>query len=537
MTKVATWFDAHFLAFDKNMDPLRETHASTRTASEGAASSPRHDALSEQVSSTTGWQPRGLGGPRGPEGPPAAVRSVSLADGLEFAFVFAGPHPSAIDGVRLFGADIGANHPRESECGKSECGESKCGEGEAGPGSGKAFHVEEVSASGSVPTLVARNPTAFDYLLLAGQIVRGGKQNRGINADILIRAHSSAEIPVTCVEQGRWSRNAQSHFHHGGMEPLSVRSAKMREVHASRRAGTAVRANQQAVWSEIASMERSLGAESVSHDVLASIEHSKAARAHRLAASQAMRARGVTAASTEDSAGDLEDIELRLQDLERELHDIVRLIRELPPHETENRAALRRRYSELERDAARLRVRRTAMLARPPANRFDVTPEAINAANTAAKGACGMLVFFQGEFIAGDIFANPSWFETIYGDLRDSSLLSWDVTAQRHASVGRPFTRRNSHPVDRAAQSIVRDALAGDWSDRPSIAHGRSLLLNHPFLESSMIVGPGAVPLHILLGTTREPELLTVRGRLSQRVSESGLGEGFGGESGGVSDE
>ena len=468
MTTVDHRFASDFLAFERNSAPCG--------ADDGKPRPPSGSSLA-------------------PEGKFTTVRPVSLAEGLEFAFVFAGHRPSSIDAVLLFGDD------RASADGATD------------QPSGRTLVIEEISSSGTVPTLVARNPTKFDYLLLAGQIVRGGKQNRGINADILIRANSSAEIPVTCVEQGRWSRTAQSPFRHGGMEPLSVRSGKMREVHASRRSGTAVRANQQAVWNEIASMEQSLGAETVRHDVLASIEHSKLARGHRIAASRDMQPDGSTASPPEDCLSDLEHIEDRLQDLERELHDIVRLVRELPPHECERRAALRRRYSEVERDAARLRARRAMLLARPPVHRFDVTPEAIDAANAAAKGSSGMLVFFQGEFIAGDIFANPSWFETIYGDLRDSALLSWDVTAQRHVSAGRPFTRRSPHPVERTARSIVRDALAGDWSARPSIAHGTSLLLNHPFLEGSMIVGPRDVPLHILLGTVREPDLLAVRER------------------------
>ena len=38
-----------------------------------------------------------------------------------------------------------------------------------------------------------------------GEQLAGGKQNRVLNASILVPAKSELPIPVTCVERGRWA--------------------------------------------------------------------------------------------------------------------------------------------------------------------------------------------------------------------------------------------------------------------------------------------------------------------------------------------
>jgi hypothetical protein len=70
------------------------------------------------------------------------------------------------------------------------------------------FRVDEVSDSGSVPELAVRNPTDKDVLLYDGEELIGAKQNRILNVTVLVAAGAKTLIPVSCVEEGRWSRRS-----------------------------------------------------------------------------------------------------------------------------------------------------------------------------------------------------------------------------------------------------------------------------------------------------------------------------------------
>src|SRR5262249_24781848 len=67
------------------------------------------------------------------------------------------------------------------------------------------FNVEEVSAAGSVPELAVRNPLEQKVLLYDGEELLGAKQNRILNVTVLVASESTTVIPVSCVEEGRWS--------------------------------------------------------------------------------------------------------------------------------------------------------------------------------------------------------------------------------------------------------------------------------------------------------------------------------------------
>jgi hypothetical protein len=69
----------------------------------------------------------------------------------------------------------------------------------------RGFAVTEVDESGSVGTLRVKNPLDELVLLYEGEELVGAKQNRILARTILVEARSALEIPVACVEQGRWS--------------------------------------------------------------------------------------------------------------------------------------------------------------------------------------------------------------------------------------------------------------------------------------------------------------------------------------------
>ena len=68
--------------------------------------------------------------------------------------------------------------------------------------------IQEVSAGGSVPELMFQNHSDWNVLLVEGDHLVGAKQNRTLNTTILAPAHEELIIPVSCVEQGRWSHRS-----------------------------------------------------------------------------------------------------------------------------------------------------------------------------------------------------------------------------------------------------------------------------------------------------------------------------------------
>ena len=454
-----------------------------------------------------------------PEKNNGCYQSVSLAKGFDFVFVRPGSPNPAASTVRLFG-DTAI----------------------------EGFTIEELSASGSVPALQAKNATNFDVLLIAGQLVQGGKQNRGINADMLVGAGQSAKIPVTCVEQGRWSGTPRSRFGHAGFEPIDVRFSKMRDVHASQRENGTAEANQSKVWSTISQMSRVLRSESPSADLLHSIRatRERVSRPMGASATEGQSAPEGQSATGGQSAGQsaatvdpgvveqLRFIAERLHEMQREARTVMaQLSAQLAEGDSAEISSLRRQLDQALRglsllqqqyDRLRLQVDETVAgaggvggvdgMGGAPVERVDIA-----VADAAAQGAAGMLVFFNGEFLAGDIFADPQWFAKVYGDLRDSALMSWDFVARRRARSNLEMDHESSAKAASTARSVVRDALGGDWNERAPIAHGRSMLLEHPYLESAVLGGRDGSPLHLLVGTKQQPAILRTNNERPDRMA------------------
>lgn len=66
------------------------------------------------------------------------------------------------------------------------------------------FCVREVGEAGVVPELLVENPLAEDVLLYDGEELVGAKQNRILSVSVLVAAGTKLQIPVACVEEGRW---------------------------------------------------------------------------------------------------------------------------------------------------------------------------------------------------------------------------------------------------------------------------------------------------------------------------------------------
>ena len=137
-----------------------------------------------------------------------------------------------------------------------------------GPRSG-AVISEQTSAE--VPTLVADNPTDRPVLLVAGETVVGGLQNRVLNVSVLIVAKGHVLVPVSCVEQGRWHEGGN--FQRGtSFATRRVRRAKVATVGDNVRRRGSRQADQSAVWNMVGSELHRLDAHS-SSAALSAAEH------------------------------------------------------------------------------------------------------------------------------------------------------------------------------------------------------------------------------------------------------------------------
>ncbi len=101
-----------------------------------------------------------------------------------------------------------------------------------------------------VPVLEISNSSDNPVLLFEGALLEGGWQHRALTRTMLVPANSRTDLPVVCVEAGRWG-GARSQSFGDMMAPARVRSA----IRGLNRSGSGfvsqTRPDQQRVWSEV----------------------------------------------------------------------------------------------------------------------------------------------------------------------------------------------------------------------------------------------------------------------------------------------
>jgi hypothetical protein len=116
----------------------------------------------------------------------------------------------------------------------------------------KLARVTEVSDGGSVPELAFENTSAEKILLVDGDELIGAKQNRILNLSILVGGGRKLTIPVSCVEQGRWSYRSRDFSPAGRSIFAKARAKKMVSVSYAMRSHGDRRSNQSEVWADVA---------------------------------------------------------------------------------------------------------------------------------------------------------------------------------------------------------------------------------------------------------------------------------------------
>jgi hypothetical protein len=144
----------------------------------------------------------------------------------------------------------------------------------------KEVDVREAGRGGEVNRVTVQNRSARPLLLLGGEVILGGQQDRIIGKDTLVPPKQTVSVEVYCVEHGRWN-GAAAFTTSGGMAESKLR------VRAK------YRGNQMEVWDEVAKKNASLGAESQSgtyRRLAAGDEGKKATEPYRKHLAEALKA-------------------------------------------------------------------------------------------------------------------------------------------------------------------------------------------------------------------------------------------------------
>jgi hypothetical protein len=111
--------------------------------------------------------------------------------------------------------------------------------------------ITEVSATGVVGLVRVTHGGTLPLLLIDGEQIVGAKQNRILNASYLIGSGQGVEVPVSCVERGRWRYTGPSFTSSDTTIGAIARSAKLWRLHRSLDRGDGHNADQQAVWNDV----------------------------------------------------------------------------------------------------------------------------------------------------------------------------------------------------------------------------------------------------------------------------------------------
>jgi hypothetical protein len=104
-----------------------------------------------------------------------------------------------------------------------------------------------------VNQLTVENRSDEDLFVQAGEIVKGGKQDRTLGRDMILGAHGDeTPIPANCVEHGRWTQRGSEDPQQFGASPNALASKALKQSNYN--------GDQQAVWSSVGAAQQKLAA-------------------------------------------------------------------------------------------------------------------------------------------------------------------------------------------------------------------------------------------------------------------------------------
>ena len=146
-----------------------------------------------------------------------------------------------------------------------------------------------IAETGNVPRLRVKNLAKVDVLLPSDLVVDGGKQARVVERSVIIPATLEVEVPVRCVEAGRWAGKpdaSATKFSVTASASIGSREHLMSLKQASLRKGAGAYGLEQGeVWKHVADELTRTGTRSATNSYTAFLEN----RGERLARAKAMK--------------------------------------------------------------------------------------------------------------------------------------------------------------------------------------------------------------------------------------------------------
>lgn len=129
------------------------------------------------------------------------------------------------------------------------------------------IEVREISITGSVNNLELVNLSDKYVFFMDGDILVGAKQNRVLNTSVFVAPNSKINLPVSCVEQGRWRSISDKFRPSDYISPDTIRAKKLKAVTKNLKIGRGHFADQGEVWDTVNEFSEHLESFSESSDL------------------------------------------------------------------------------------------------------------------------------------------------------------------------------------------------------------------------------------------------------------------------------
>lgn len=123
--------------------------------------------------------------------------------------------------------------------------------------------VEEVDERGKVGAVRVSNRSIAHLLLLSGEELVGGKQDRIVNATVVIGPGQTLDVPVSCVEHGRWKGDGRGFRAAGRAVPPRIRGANAASLTSTLTLSGIWDVGQMRLWDDVKTMTQRRHASSV----------------------------------------------------------------------------------------------------------------------------------------------------------------------------------------------------------------------------------------------------------------------------------